>query len=82
MGRDLCVMESRSAVSNTMSLLAVTENIPIHWVGSCKHLKRGNTNLVDEVVITMRGFMTMRDNCKLREDKNNITAIINYWGTR
>jgi hypothetical protein len=30
----------------------------------------------------MRGFMAMRDNCKLREDKNNITAIINYWGTR
>jgi hypothetical protein len=63
------VMGSRSAVSNTMSLLAVTENIPRHWVGSYKHLKRGNTNLVDEVVTTMRGFMTMRDNCKLREDK-------------
>ena len=64
LAREVCVTGSRSSVSNTMSLLSLTENIPRHLAGSYRHLKGGTYNLPDEVSIQMSEFMIIRDRRK------------------
>ena len=82
LARDLCQMGSRSAVSNTMSQLAHSENIPRHLIGSYKYPKNRKISTVacKETAYTMRAFMELRDNCPA-EDKLHVNEIVNYWVT-
>ena len=73
---ELSVSGSRSAVSNSLSRLSTSEGIPRHIVGTYRNIRaRQNTPILSQ---TIRDFINIKDNTCLREDKNNLTYIINH----